>query len=227
MNSRDLRRGLEPFLGDYRFFDRFGTLCLLKNIVLQTMSRLLTNLGFLVLGGVIVAGATFAYSRYTDPLPSVKADTCLLEECITGSVTYPIDELEDKERITLIELALEQQRLEALTRAMVERFGSTMQPFAGIARIEQRKTAELNSLFDKYNVPEAKANGGQIGAMLATSTVAGCVQVLDQERHWLERLYTERDSFAMRPDIRRFMQATAKMTRDTLMPALERCAKQQ
>lgn len=190
------------------------------------MSRLLTNLGCVLLGGAIVAGGFLAYSRYTEPLPSVKADTCLLEECIAGSVTYPIAELEEKERITLIELALEQQRLESLARAMVERFGTTLQPFAAIARVEQRKTIELNGLFDKYNVPEAKANGGSLGASLATSTIAGCVQVLDQERHWLERLYVERDTFSARPDVRRFMQETAKTTRDVLMPALERCAKQ-
>ncbi len=120
------------------------------------MNRALGYIGCLVLGAASMAAAGFFYTRYTAPLPSVKADTCLLAECLDGSVTYPIDQLEESERITLIELGLEQQRLENVIASMVERFGQTMQPFAAALRIEQIKTVELQGIFDKYGVPSAK-----------------------------------------------------------------------
>jgi hypothetical protein len=191
------------------------------------MHRAFGYIGCLIVGAASMAGVNFFYTRYTSPPPSVKADTCLLAECLDGAVTYPIDELQEGERITLIELGLEQQRLENLIASMVERFGQTMQPFAAVWRIEQVKSAELQGIFDKYGVPTAKVPAGSLGESLATTPRAACVQALDQVRHLQERLFNERNAFAMRPDIRRFMQDSAQVSRDTLLPAFERCAKQE
>ncbi len=191
------------------------------------MKQFLAYLGCVILGGGLVALGGYFYTDYRSPQPSVKSDTCLLEECLSGSVRYPIDQLEDQERITLIELGLEQQRVERVLAAMVERFGSTMQPFAGASRIEQRQTTELRGLFDKYGVAEPKIPETGFGEVTASSTRAGCTQALDQVRHFQERLYNERNSFVTRPDIRRFMQSAARMSQETLLPAFERCAKEE
>lgn len=180
-----------------------------------------------ILGGGLVALAGHFYTNYKSPLPSVKPDTCLLEECLNGSVRYPIDQLEDQERVTLIELGLEQERLELVIGSMVERFGPTMQPFAGAWRVEQKQTAELKSLFDKYGVAEPKIPDTGFAEITASSTRAGCTQALDQVRHFQERIYNERNSFVTRPDIRRFMQSASQMSRDSLLPAFERCAKEE
>ncbi len=191
------------------------------------MKRFLAYIGCIVLGGGAVALSMHFYNGYKSPAPSVKADTCQLEECLDGSVTYPIDQLEEQERITLIELGLEQLRLEKVAGAMVERFGQTMQPFAGVWRVQQRQSAELYGLFDKYGIAVPKVPETGFGEITASSTRAGCTQGLDQVRHFEERIYNERNSFVTRPDIRRFMQSAARMSRDTLKPAFERCAKQE
>ncbi len=189
------------------------------------MKRLLGYIGCFVLGGLLVAGGLYWKSRYTSPPPSKAADTCLLDECLNGSVTYPTSELDEQERITLIELGLEQLRLEQLVLSMTERFGLSMQPFAATARIEQRQTLQLSGIFDKYGVTPAHVPGSALGSSQATTKRAGCVQVLDQVRHFQERLYNERNAFVLRPDIRRYMQEAAQMSRDTLLPAFENCAK--
>ncbi len=191
------------------------------------MKRFLAYLGCILLGGGLVAIGFHFYTRYQAPLPSVEADTCLLHECLDGDVTYPIGQLEDQERITLIELGLEQLRLEGVIGSMVERFGPTMQPFSAAWRLEQRQTVELKGLFDKYGVPEPKVPDSGLGESLATSTRAACTQALDQVRHFQERIYNERNSFVTRPDLRRFMQEAAQTSRDSLLPAFERCAKQE
>ena len=100
-----------------------------------------------------------------------------------------------------------------------------MQPFAATARIEQRQTLQLSGIFDKYGVTPAHVPGSALGSSQATTKRAGCVQVLDQVRHFQERLYNERNAFVLRPDIRRYMQEAAQMSRDTLLPAFENCAK--
>ncbi len=190
------------------------------------MKRFLGYLACLVLGAGLMAFGGYVYSRHESPRPSVKADTCLLEECLHGLVTYPIDQLTDAERVTLIEMGLEQRRLEEVMGAFVERLGSTMQPFAGAWRIQQRQMVQLKGVFDKYGVPEPKVSGS-LGEISATSVRAACTQALDQTRHFQERLFNEQKSFGSRPDIRRYMQESAQLARDTVMPAFERCAKQE
>ncbi len=191
------------------------------------MNRFLAYLSSFVLGGALVAVGGFFYQRHTSPPPSVKADTCLLEECLTGSVTYPIDVLQEQERITLIELSLEQQRLETVLRLLAERFGPTVPPFSTAWRIEQRQTVDLNALFDKYGIAEAKIPPSGLGDALATTKRAGCVQALDQVRHFEERLAIERNSFGSRPDIRRFLQAARQTSERVVLPAFEQCAKEE
>lgn len=191
------------------------------------MKRFLAYLGCVVVGGLLVAGALWWKERYTSPPPSVEVDTCLLDECLNGSVNYPIAELDEAERIILIEIGLEQLRLEQLVASMIERFGQSMQPFAATVRIEARQTQLLQSLFDKYAVSSVKIPETGLGSSQATTKRAGCVQVLDQVRHFQERLFNERNAFAIRPDIRRYMQEAAQMSRDTLLPAFERCAKEE
>ncbi len=187
------------------------------------MNRIFGYIGCFVLGGALVAGAAFLYQRHVSPLPSVKPDTCLLQECL--GVGYPVAQLEDNERVTLIEISLEQQRLEALVAAMVERFGQTMQPFASTLRIEQRQTIELSSIFDKYGVAVPVLPPNSLGDQLAAAPKAACTQVFDQLRLLQERLYNERNSFASRPDLRRFMQESAQTSQSVLMPAFQNCAK--
>lgn len=187
------------------------------------MNRIFGYIGSFVVGGALVAGVAFLYQRHVSPLPSVKPDTCLLEECV--GVNYPVTQLEDTERVTLIEISLEQQRLEALVSTMVDRFGQTMQPFAATLRIEQRQTIELASIFDKYGVTTPVLPPNSLGDQLASAPKAACTQVLDQLRLLQERLYNERNSFASRPDLRRFMQQSAQTSDTVLMPAFQNCAK--
>ena len=191
------------------------------------MKRFFASLVCLLLGAGLALAAMHFYTEYKAPSPSVKADTCLLEECLKGSVTYPIDQLADQERVTLIELGLEQVRLEGVIGTMVNRFGATFQPFSAAWRVEQRQTIELKSLFDKYGVAEPKVPDSGLGELSASSTRAACTQGLDQVRHFQERIFNERNSFVTRPDIRRFMQEAAQTSRDTLLPAFERCAKEE
>jgi hypothetical protein len=191
------------------------------------MKRFLAYIGCVILGGGLVAAAGFFYQRYTSPLPSVAADTCLLEECLNGNVSYPVAQLDEQERVTLIELGLEQLRLETVLSLIEERFGTTVQPFPAALRIEQRQTIQLKGLFDKYGVSEPKLPASGMGDSLATTKRAGCVQALDQVRHFQERLYNERNSFMARPDVRRFMQEASKMSENSLQPAFERCAKEE
>lgn len=169
----------------------------------------------------------FFYERHVSPPPSVAADTCLLDECLRGSVTYPIDALEEQERVALIELGLEQVRLETVVGLLAEHFGPTLQPFSTVWRIEQQQTIALKSVFDKYAVAEPKLPLSGLGDALATSRRAGCVQALDQARYFQERVTIARNSFGRRADIRRFLHNTTEMYEQSVFPALEGCAKEE
>ncbi len=191
------------------------------------MKRFLASLGCVILGGGLMAAGMYFYQHFRAPTPSVAADTCLLDECYRGSVTYPIDELQEQERITLIELSLEQIRLETVLGILKERFGPTVQPFPVAYRLAQRETIQFKGLFDKYNVADPKLPTSGMDEGLATSRRAACTQALDQVRHFQERIYNERNAFTARPDIRRVLQEAAKQSEDIFLPAFEACAKEE
>ena len=190
------------------------------------MTRILSLFGCFLLGGLVVGGVWYSIQHKNIPQTQIAADTCLLEECVRGLVRYPVSQLPDEKRVKLIELGLEQLRLEGLLASMVVRFGASTQPFAGTWRVEQKQTIELNSVLDKYSIPEPKVSTDDFGASQASSTSAGCVQVLDQIRLLQEKLFSESSDFRSEPDIHRFIQESAVRSRDDLMPAFTVCAKQ-